>query len=381
MSHPSEPEGEEDQSFDSDEGGDGQIESDEEDSGESDQANENVSGDEEDRPRGKVSAGSKEVDDEDGYHQSQNESEEEDELPSSQRQSSPRRVRRSRRHQRQSSSSSESDGSDHSDHNSSAEPTNEPRQSSAVSQDLPPARAADSEGTSTDVTPLSSPDRSRLQSLDLNDRDDEDGSADERRQESALSSGRNQTPRDSYGDDKEFSVSSDQFGGVPYYPGGRSVRNYSFNNARVWCIDRENQRLLRAMAQQSSRSRGGYAKSLAANKKGHVAHSAINRQQDQQRIVRENLASLKRLVSAKPSRGMKRTDLLADYYQQRYRGILTHPIVRPISMRERTPTDRDSRLLTPSRRSATSACTSEATSLRGPGARPKEPGAPQTGWN
>ncbi|XP_076004338.1 cilia- and flagella-associated protein 97 [Genypterus blacodes] len=348
-------------------------------------------------------AGPKEVDDEDGYHQSQNETEEEDELPSSQRQSSlkgrnmssPRRVRRSRRHQRPSCSSSESDGTDSAgsrcgDHNSSAEPTKKPRRSSAGSQDLPPARAEDSEDTATDVTPLSSPDRSLLQSLDLNDRDDEDGNADERRQESAPSSGRSQTTRDSYRDEDEFSFSSEsQLGGrlIPCSPGGRNRKNYSFNNAEVRRIDRENQRLLWAMSRHSSRSSSGSAiglKSRTPNKSPVVrlAHSAINRQREQQRIDRDNMALLRRLESVKPTRGLKRTEQMADFHQQRYWGTPTHPTYKPLTMRERTPSKahsagKESRLNSPAHHSPTS----EPTSMMAPGARPKKPGAARPAWN
>ncbi|KAG5856822.1 cilia- and flagella-associated protein 97-like isoform X1 [Anguilla anguilla] len=51
-------------------------------------------------------------------------------------------------------------------------------------------------------------------------------------------------------------------------------------------------------------------------------HSAVNRKREMERIDRENQALLKRLDTMKPSRGMSRTEQLADYDRQApYRGL------------------------------------------------------------
>ncbi|KAJ8415651.1 hypothetical protein AAFF_G00402080 [Aldrovandia affinis] len=51
-------------------------------------------------------------------------------------------------------------------------------------------------------------------------------------------------------------------------------------------------------------------------------HSAVNRKREMDRIDRENQALLKRLDTMKPSRGMSRSEQLADYERQApYRGL------------------------------------------------------------
>ncbi|KAF5897416.1 cilia- and flagella-associated protein 97 isoform X1, partial [Clarias magur] len=60
-------------------------------------------------------------------------------------------------------------------------------------------------------------------------------------------------------------------------------------------------------------------------------HTAINRQRDQRRIQRENMAIRKRLEAVKPTRGMTRIEQLTDYQRQAgYLGIPTAPF-RPTS--------------------------------------------------
>ncbi|KAG5285723.1 hypothetical protein AALO_G00006690 [Alosa alosa] len=107
-------------------------------------------------------------------------------------------------------------------------------------------------------------------------------------------------------------------------------RNFSFRNDEVWRIDRENQRLLRELSRPCSRSRSASTSAGSAHTAStcgprrasgppappRLYHSAINRQREQKRIERENLAFLKRLESVKPSKGITRTEQLADYQRQ-----------------------------------------------------------------
>ncbi|KAM3831910.1 LOW QUALITY PROTEIN: cilia- and flagella-associated protein 97 [Vipera latastei] len=96
-----------------------------------------------------------------------------------------------------------------------------------------------------------------------------------------------------------------------------SRKNYSFTNEEVQQIDRENQRLLKELTKHSAKPRN---KSASVKKPSGSApkmyHSAVNRQREQQRIDRENLAFLKRLEAVKPTAGMKRSEQLTDYQRQ-----------------------------------------------------------------
>ncbi|XP_029288554.1 cilia- and flagella-associated protein 97 isoform X2 [Cottoperca gobio] len=198
---------------------------------------------------------------------------------------------------------------------------------SAGSQDVPIGRAEESEDTVTDVSPLSSPDISPLQSLDLNHTDAEEGSFKEQQQESVPSSGLSNMHQDV---DEGTLRSESQLGGNLVFncPYGRNRKNFSFTNDEVKRIDRENQRLLRELSRPSPGPRAGSTvkkRTPTASKSPQVrlSHSALNRQREQQRIERENLAFLKRLDSTKPTPGLKRSEQLEDY--QRYVGSPSFP--------------------------------------------------------
>lgn len=75
-------------------------------------------------------------------------------------------------------------------------------------------------------------------------------------------------------------------------------KNMSFSNEEVQRIDRENQRLLKRILAQQNRPRPKFD----ARTPSRLAPSAINRQRQQRQIEVENLALLKRIESAKPSR-------------------------------------------------------------------------------
>ncbi|XP_073325208.1 cilia- and flagella-associated protein 97 isoform X2 [Pagrus major] len=211
---------------------------------------------------------------------------------------------------------------------------------SAGTRDVPASQKEESDDTITDVSPLSSPDYSLLQSLDLNRTEAEEGSLKEQQQqqeESVPSSGLRtlHQDEDSDLDEDEYSLSSmSQLGDklVSHGPGGRNRKNYSFTNDEVRSIDHENQRLLRVLSRLSPGPRPG----SKAGKKAHMtsnsplnrlSHSALNRQREQQRIERENLAFLKRLESVKPTPGLKRSEQLADYQRQvGYQGAPSYPV-------------------------------------------------------
>lgn len=186
--------------------------------------------------------------------------------------------------------------------------------------------AEESDGTVTDVSPLSSRASSRLQSLDLNHSETEDDDVNEQ-QQSAPSSGLSTSQReDSFileETDEYCSSSSSQLEGkvVLQFPGSRHRKNYSFTNDEVQRIDRENQRLLRQLSGSRPGSASGQRHRVTSNTPlKRLPHSALNRQREQQHIERENLAFLRRLESVKATPGVKRSEQLADY--QRHVGYL-----------------------------------------------------------
>ncbi|XP_070264286.1 cilia- and flagella-associated protein 97 [Myotis yumanensis] len=98
-------------------------------------------------------------------------------------------------------------------------------------------------------------------------------------------------------------------------PSAAPRRNYSFTREEVRQIDRENQRLLKELSRQAEKPG---SKNMIPRRYSHppkLYHSAVNRQKEQQRIERENLALLKRLEAVKPTVGMKRSEQLMDYHR------------------------------------------------------------------
>ncbi|MBV96245.1 Cilia- and flagella-associated protein 97, partial [Eschrichtius robustus] len=93
-------------------------------------------------------------------------------------------------------------------------------------------------------------------------------------------------------------------------------KNYSFTREEVRQIDRENQRLLKELSRQAEKP--GSKSTIPRRSTGpppKLYHSALNRQREQQRIERENLALLKRLEAVKPTVGMKRSEQLMNYHR------------------------------------------------------------------
>ncbi|XP_040893219.1 cilia- and flagella-associated protein 97 isoform X2 [Toxotes jaculatrix] len=222
------------------------------------------------------------------------------------------------------------------------------RVGSAGSRDLPNSHTGESDDTVTDVSPLSSPDISPLQSLDLNHAEAEEGSPKaQQQQESVPSCGLSDIHQDEDSDEgvDECSLSSEShLGGklVFHCPGRRNRKNYSFTNDEVRRIDRENQRLLRELSRLSPGPRPGSrvgkkTKMAVSSPLIRLSHSALNRQREQQRIERENLAFLKRLESVKPTPGLMRSEQLADYQRQvGYLGGPSYPIYGSTLKKERS---------------------------------------------
>ncbi|XP_019899489.1 cilia- and flagella-associated protein 97 isoform X2 [Esox lucius] len=339
-------------------------------------------------------------DDEDGYHQSQDESEEESGKPSGPRlipgpkgthHSHPKKPVRKLRHRSlspsSSSSGSETDDSYSSGESSSSEPplsvdmvhpgspdphpslpttqtftSSSPRRrpprlgSAADSKMLHPitvnATMEEEEDTVTDVTPLSTPDGSPVQSLNLGvgrnmmvveaEYQGAGGVGVRQHQHqgtggSAATGNLSSIPPEEEGGscdpDLDLALLSRLGNDLTIHcpSRGGNRKNYSFNNDEVRHIDRENQRLLHQLSLRS-RPRSTGATSTNSNSlrrsngrgggppPARLYHSALNRQREQQRIEKENLAFLRRLESVRPTRGMKRAEQLADY--QRHAGYL-----------------------------------------------------------
>ncbi|KAF7248875.1 Cilia- and flagella-associated protein 97 [Varanus komodoensis] len=189
--------------------------------------------------------------------------------------------------------------------------------------------AEESEDTVTDVTPLSTPDISPIQSFELAASNDKKLKV--KRQEN-VSQDLNEPDLDHRCQQKVLHEAMDlnnllkaflhlekkeQQKLVLNQSSIGSRKNYSFTNEEVRQIDQENQRLLKELTKHSTKPRSKSAS--LKNSSGPTAkmyHSAINRQREQQRIDRENLAFLKRLEAVKPTAGMRRSEQLMDYQRQ-----------------------------------------------------------------
>uniref|UniRef100_A0A8D0HDR6 Cilia- and flagella-associated protein 97 n=1 Tax=Sphenodon punctatus TaxID=8508 RepID=A0A8D0HDR6_SPHPU len=187
----------------------------------------------------------------------------------------------------------------------------------------------ESEDTVTDVTPLSTPDISPIQSFELAASNDKKSKV--KRQENVnqelydpdLDRRCNQKVLHDAVDLNQLLKAflhlekREQQTLVIDQPSPGSKKNYSFTNEEVRQIDQENQRLLKELSRHSTKPRSkstGLKKPAGPGPK--LYHSAINRQKEQQRIERENLALLKRLEAVKPTVGMKRSEQLMDYQRQ-----------------------------------------------------------------
>ncbi|XP_057393369.1 cilia- and flagella-associated protein 97 [Balaenoptera acutorostrata] len=158
-------------------------------------------------------------------------------------------------------------------------------------------------------------------------------------------------------------------------------KNYSFTREEVRQIDRENQRLLKELSRQAEKP--GSKSTIPRRSTGpppKLYHSALNRQREQQRIERENLALLKRLEAVKPTVGMKRSEQLMDYHRN-----MGHLSSSPTSRRVRSTLGQYSPLRGASRTSSATSglsCKSERSAFdisSGLLLRPKPPNV-RTAW-
>ncbi|KAK7162001.1 hypothetical protein R3I94_004607 [Phoxinus phoxinus] len=280
-------------------------------------------------------------DDDDGYHRSDDESEDDVRSTKHKRLShgTPKKsAGKFHKLSRSHSSSSDPESSHSSDEKSSVRSQKHHRAGSANQKERQ-KEVAESDDTVTDVTPLSTPNVSPSQSIDVV-LPSEHLAADVQQQKPRVAEEMVVNYDDS---DGQGSISSEGENGSVFLkvekqldralvvssPGGvgSSRKNYSFSNEEVREIDLENQRLLRELSHSTARSRSGSSACSKTSSRRSSApvirlyHSALNRQREQERIQKENLAFLKRLESVKPTPGMTRDEQLSDYQQQcRYMG-------------------------------------------------------------
>ncbi|XP_038661587.1 cilia- and flagella-associated protein 97 isoform X2 [Scyliorhinus canicula] len=101
---------------------------------------------------------------------------------------------------------------------------------------------------------------------------------------------------------------------VADFPTRKHKKNYTFSSEEAKRIDRENQRLLQELTRKATKPAVVTSKSTEPSVR--VYHSTLNRQREQERIERENLAFLKRLESVKPTMELRRSNQLMDYQRQ-----------------------------------------------------------------
>lgn len=254
---------------------------------------------------------------------------------------------------------------------------------SSISQQGQTTPTGESDYSMTDVSPLSSPHSSPHHSMDLNYEEAKE-SPHEEQQESVPSSGLSNIHEENSSQMNEsfFSLESqlrDKL--VVNCPGAKNRKNYSFTNEEVKRIDRENQRLLRELSRLSPgrRLNSAMLNSQVPNPSPliRLSHSARNRQREQQRIERDNLAFLKRLESVKPTPGLRRSEQLADYQRHaRFCGVPSYPIStsagRKESLRSRTSSD--------PRPVGSRAASTPSVSNAIPASRPKKNSAARPAW-
>ncbi|XP_048383749.1 cilia- and flagella-associated protein 97 [Stegostoma tigrinum] len=102
---------------------------------------------------------------------------------------------------------------------------------------------------------------------------------------------------------------------VADFPKKKYKKNYTFSNEEARRIDRENHRLLQELTRKAAKPTTVAAKAIMPSTI-RVYHSTLNRQREQERIERENLAFLKRLEAVKPTKELRRSNQLMDYQRQ-----------------------------------------------------------------
>lgn len=279
-------------------------------------------------------------DDDDGYHRSDDESEDDVRSTKHNRLShgTPKKSAGKFHKLSRSRSSSCDPESSHSSEETSSVRLQKHQRVGSANQKGHQKEVVESEDTVTDVTPLSTPNVSPSQSIDVVLPSEPLAAGVQQQQPSVAEEMVVNDDSDSQG-----SISSEGENGSVFLkvekqldrvlvvssPGsaGCSRKNYSFTNEEVREIDRENQRLLRRLSHSTARPRSGISTCSKTNSRRSSAsairlyHTALNRQREQERIQKDNLAFLKRLESVKPTPGMTRDEQLSDYQRQcRYLG-------------------------------------------------------------
>uniref|UniRef100_A0A3P9NCZ4 Cilia- and flagella-associated protein 97 n=1 Tax=Poecilia reticulata TaxID=8081 RepID=A0A3P9NCZ4_POERE len=198
------------------------------------------------------------------------------------------------------------------------------RRGSAESQDLPNMSTDESDGSVTDVSPLSSPDSGSLRSLSS---EAEKEGHEVQQEPKTLPSGAFSNIHEAVDSNTDVDECSSGLEShleqkmVLHVSGGVVRKNYSFSNAEVRRIDLENKRLLQALSNISSGSKAekNSKKSTSVPKGSSVAfyaHTAQVRDRQQRRIHQENLVLLKRLQSTQATPGMSRLEQLTDHQRR-----------------------------------------------------------------
>uniref|UniRef100_A0A8C2B288 Cilia- and flagella-associated protein 97 n=1 Tax=Cyprinus carpio TaxID=7962 RepID=A0A8C2B288_CYPCA len=305
--------------------------------------------------------------DDDGYHRSDDESEEDVRSPVTRsikhkdvshgtpKKSAGKFHKLSRSHSSSSDPESSLSSEERSSFQSQKSPVKHQRVGSAYQKEQQ-KKTAESEDTVTDVTPLSTPNVSPFQSIDVvlpsepvatDVQPQQQPSVTEKMVVNDVSDG--QDSISSEGEDGPVFLNVEkQFNRVLMVssPGsvGSSRKNCSFTNEEVREIDRENRRLLCELSRSSAHSRSSKTSSRRSSEPPiRLYHNTLNRQREQERIQKENLAFLKRLESVKPTPGMTRDEQLADYQRQcQYLG--THnTAIPPVKLKSRKTSGRTSR--------------------------------------
>jgi len=122
-------------------------------------------------------------------------------------------------------------------------------------------------------------------------------------------------PFDSFGSEDSFGQSRTRVRPFSAHTDKERKANYSFSNSKVEQIDRENQRLLKALMSHQKKVKEPVFVKKAEPLKVH-ASATLNRFRHQQQIERENLAFLRRLEKVKPTKGLARDHLLREHFKQ-----------------------------------------------------------------
>ncbi|KAK6172805.1 hypothetical protein SNE40_016391 [Patella caerulea] len=189
--------------------------------------------------------------------------------------------------------------------------------------------ASDSESEITDVSPLSSAQNSprrKKKNRKHRDHDERDQSGRDHKTEENLNQCENLDLNvliDAVSElekDKRIKANTRR---VMFAPHERQSRenNYSYSKERAKLIEKENQRLLNEILHSVDNRDRPATRSQYAPVIRRMTPSAINRERQQRKIEAENLALLRRLQKAKPTRGMSKAEQDQQYKKTMLYGV------------------------------------------------------------